>query len=91
MRAETRSGQLRLAGLRHPFPWGSRAAIVSSEHLAERVRGVLDLTSIVSRVPILQSAHQLTLDRMGRLEVAAWLGTGLEIEAAAPALSLIHI
>ncbi|MCS5700134.1 AraC family transcriptional regulator [Cyanobium sp. FGCU-52] len=64
---------------------------MSSEHLAERVRGVLDLTSIVSRVPILQSAHQLTLDRMGRLEVAAWLGTGLEIEAATPASPTLYL
>jgi AraC-like DNA-binding protein len=89
--AQTRSGQLRLAGLRHPFPRGSRAAIVSSEDLAERICGVLGLTSIASRVPIRQNAHQLTLDAIGKLEVAAWLGTGLEIEATAPGSPTLYL
>lgn len=89
--AETRSGQLRLAGLRHPFPWGSGAAIGSSEDLAERLGVVLGVTAIGSRVPIRQSAHQLTLDAIGKLAVAAWLGTGLEIEADAPGSPTLYL
>jgi len=91
LRAETRSGQLRLAGLRHPFRWGSRARIVTTDDLAAPLREVLHLTSVAALVPIRQSSHQFTIDAIGRLRLVAWLGTAIEIVAEAPGTPTLYL
>jgi AraC-like DNA-binding protein len=89
MRARTRSGQLRLAGLLHPFSWGGRAPLLNSEGLARQLAAPLGITSIRSQQPGEAGAHQLSLNRLGPHWIAAWVGTPLQIVAAQPPPTLI--
>ena len=83
-RARTRSGQLRLAGLLHPFSWGARAPLLNTEGLARLLAAPLGITTIRSPQPGEAGAHQLSLNRLGPHWIAAWVGTPLQIVAAQP-------
>jgi AraC-like DNA-binding protein len=80
-RARTPHGQLRLAGLLHPFPWGPQSPVVHPADLERRLAQPFRIASITSRVPSHEAAHQLSLDWLGPHRVAAWVGTGVEIVA----------
>lgn len=88
-RARTRSGQLRLAGLLHPFSWGARAPLLNTEGLARLLAAPLGITTIRSPQPGEAGAHQLSLNRLGPHWIAAWVGTPLQIVAAQPPPTLI--
>ena len=89
VRARTRSGQLRLAGLLHPFGWGARAPLLNREGLARQLAAPLGITTIRSPRPGEAGAHQLSLNRLGPHWIAAWVGTPLQIVAAHPPPTLI--
>lgn len=81
-KARTRHGQLRLAGLLHPFPWGPQSPVLDTAGLEQRLAQPFGMASITSRVPAHAAAHQLSLDWLGPHQVAAWVGTAVEIVAA---------
>jgi AraC-like DNA-binding protein len=87
--ARTPRGQLRLAGLRHPFRWGGRAPLLSREGLAGQLAAPLGITTIRCRGSRDEGAHQLSLNRLGPHWIAAWVGTPLQIVAAQPPPTLI--
>ena len=89
VRARTRSGQLRLAGLLHPFGWGARAPLLNREGLARQLATPLGITTIHSPQPGEAGAYQLSLNRLGPHWIAAWVGTPLQIVAAQPPPTLI--
>jgi len=89
VRASTRSGQLRLAGLLHPFGWGARAPLLNREGLARQLAAPLGITTIRSPQPGEAGAFQLSLNRLGPHWIAAWVGTPLQIVAAQPPPTLI--
>ena len=89
VRARTRGGQLRLAGLLHPFGWGARAPLLNREGLARQLTAPLGITTIRSPQPGEAGAHQLSLNRLGPHWIAAWVGTPLQIVAAQPPPTLI--
>jgi len=77
--ARTSRGQLRLAGLRHPFRWGAAAPVIDTIALARQLAGPLGIGSIESLAPRTTSAHQLSLDAIGPHRIAAWVGSALAI------------
>jgi len=89
VRARTRSGQLRLAGLLHPFSWGARAPLLNRDDLARQLAAPLGITSIRSPRSREAGAHQLSLNRLGPHWIAAWVGTPVQIVAAQPPPTLI--
>jgi AraC-like DNA-binding protein len=89
LQARTRRGQLRLAGLLHPFGWGARAPLLNREGLARQLAVPLGITTIRSPRPGEAGAHQLSLNRLGPHWIAAWVGTPLQIVAAQPPPTLI--
>ena len=80
-KARTPHGQLRLAGLLHPFPWGHQSAVLDTAGLEHRLAQPFGIGSITSRVPGHAAAHQLSLDWLGPHQVAAWVGTAVDIVA----------
>jgi AraC-like DNA-binding protein len=82
MQAQTRSGQLRLAGLLHPFRWGASAPVLSSRELAAQLGLPLGIQAIESAGPLGSSAHQLSLNQLGAHAIAAWVGTPITIVGA---------
>jgi len=89
VRARTRSGQLRLGGLRHPFGWGARAPLLAREGLAKQLAAPLGITTLRSPQAGEAGAYQLSLNRLGLHWIAAWVGTPLQIVAATPPPTLI--
>ena len=89
LQARTRRGQLRLAGLLHPFGWGAREPLLNREGLARQLAVPLGITTIRSPRPGEAGAHQLSLNRLGPHWIAAWVGTPLQIVAAHPPPTLI--
>lgn len=81
-RARTRRGQLRLAGLLHPFRWGALEPVLDTPSLERRLAPILGLASITSRVPLPAAAHQLSVGWIGPHRIAAWVGSAIEIVAA---------
>ncbi|MCX5957301.1 MAG: AraC family transcriptional regulator [Cyanobacteria bacterium] len=89
MRARTRKGQLRLAGLLHPFSWGAQAPLLNREAMAKQLAAPLGITTVRSPQPGEAGAHQLSLNRLGPHWIAAWVGTPFQIVAAQPQPTLI--
>lgn len=81
-RARTRRGQLRLAGLLHPFRRGVLEPVIDTATLERRLAPILGLGSITSRVPLPAAAHQLSVGWIGPHRIAAWVGSAIEIVAA---------
>jgi AraC-like DNA-binding protein len=78
----TKRGQLRLAGLLHPFSWGARAPVLDTAALERQLAQPFGIASITSRLSGHAAAHQLSLDWLGPHRIGAWVGTPVEIRAA---------
>ena len=89
--SQTRRGQLRLAGLLHPFAWGAQAPVLSNEGLAEALAEPLGIQTIAPRGPGGASSHQLSLNRIGPHRLAAWVGTAIELQAGSEAPITLYL
>lgn len=91
--SRTRSGQLRLAGLRHPFAWGGKAPVLSTAELAGALAEPFGVATIEPRGSAAAAAHQLSVHRLGPHRLAGWLGTAITLTArrdAPPTLLLLR-
>jgi AraC-like DNA-binding protein len=69
----------------HPFSWGARAAVLDTPALERQLAQPFGIASISARLPAHAAAHQLSLDWLGPHCIAAWVGTPVDIWAAAQA------
>ena len=91
VKPQTRRGQLRMAGLLHPFRWGAAAPVIDTPALARQLAGPLGMAALESRVAGNARAHQLSLDRIGPHRIAAWVGSALAITGAAQPIPTLYL
>lgn len=91
VKAQTRRGQLRMAGLLHPFRWGAAAPVIDTAALAERLGGPLAMAAVESRVARTASAHQLSLGWIGPHRIAAWVGSAVTISGGPQPLPTLYL
>ena len=91
VKPQTRRGQLRMAGLLHPFRWGAAAPVIDTPTLARQLAGPLGMAALESRVARNASAHQLSLDAIGAHRIAAWVGSALAITGAAQPVPTLYL
>lgn len=91
VKPQTRRGQLRMAGLLHPFRWGAAAPVIATAALEQQLAGWLGIASVASRVARNASAHQLSLDRIGPHRIAAWVGSAVAISGGPQPLPTLYL